>query len=49
MDNDKKNISFLAFEAEMTRYERVIKRLWLVIIGLICAVALTNIIWLFVR
>lgn len=44
--NDKKDVSFLAYEAEMTRKERTIKRLWVIILALIGATVATNIFWI---
>lgn len=43
--NDKNSVSFIAFEAEMTRQERTIKRLWLVSIVAILALVSTNLMW----
>jgi len=44
--NDKKDVSFLVYEAEMTRKERIIKRLWVSILALIGVTAATNIFWI---
>lgn len=44
--NDKKDVSFLVYEAEMTRKERIIKRLWVIILALIGATVVTNIFWI---
>ena len=44
--NDKKEVSFIAFEAEMTRKERHIRRLWVTILALIGATVITNLFWI---
>lgn len=42
MNDDKMNISYIAFEGELARAERHIKRLWIVNIILIIALILCN-------
>ena len=42
----KEYVSFLVFEGEMTRLERIIKRLWILCIILFIALLTTNYIWL---
>lgn len=44
--DDKKDVSYIAFEAEMSRAERKIRRLWITILVLIGVTTLTNIIWI---
>lgn len=39
-------IPFIVFEKEMTRYERVIKKLWVIIILLIVFLVGSNIVWI---
>lgn len=43
---DKKSVSFIAFEAEMARQERTIKRLWLVSIAAVVGLVGTNLAWI---
>lgn len=38
-------IPFIVYEKEMTRYERVIKKLWVIIILLIVFLVGSNIVW----
>ena len=42
----KEFVSFIVFEGEMTRLERVIKRLWILCIILFIALITTNCLWL---
>ena len=42
----KEYVSFLVFEGDMTRLERIIKRLWILCIILFIALLTTNYIWL---
>lgn len=44
MDNDK--ISYIAFESEMARHERTIKRLLVALIAAIMLLFISNIAWL---
>ena len=44
MDNDK--IPYIAFEAEMARYERTIKRLLISLVVAVALVFISNIAWL---
>lgn len=46
MDKDNQNVSYLAFESSQARMERIIKRLWVVIIVLIISLIGTNAGWL---
>jgi hypothetical protein len=45
-DNQNTNIPFVAFEAVQSRMERIIKRMWIVIIILIFLLVGSNIAWL---
>ena len=44
--DDKTQIPYIVYEAEMTRSERNFKRLWVVVIILISLLAATNLCWL---
>lgn len=44
--NAVQGIPFIVFEKEMTRYERVIKKLWVIIILLIVFLVGSNIVWI---
>lgn len=44
--NAVQGIPFIVYEKEMTRYERVIKKLWVLIILLIVLLVGTNVSWL---
>lgn len=44
--DDRNNVSFIAYESEMTRKEIIIKRLWCVIILLILLFTGTNVLWI---
>ena len=44
--NDIKSISFVAYEAEMSRQERKNRRLWILSIVTLAALILTNVIWI---
>ena len=46
MNDDKMNIPYIAFEGELARAERHIKRLWIVNIILIIALILCNVAYL---
>lgn len=41
------NIPYIVFEGEMTRQERTIKRLWILVIILIALLVVTNCAWLY--
>ena len=43
---DDKTVSFLAFEAEMARAERTIKRLWISGLILLALLAVSNVYWI---
>lgn len=43
--NAVQGIPFIVYEKEMTRYERVIKKLWVIIILLIVFLVGSNIVW----
>lgn len=43
---DDKNIPYIAFEAEMARHERIIKRLLVALVASIMLVFISNIAWL---
>lgn len=47
MENKQPDIPFIAFESEMARQERTIKRLWIVILVLIALLAGTNGAWIY--
>ena len=47
MDKDNQNVSYLAFESSQARMERIIKRLWVVIIVLIISLIGTNAGWIY--
>ena len=49
VNENRESVPFLTYEAEMTRKERTIKRLWLIIISLIGVLGITNIAWLIMR
>lgn len=42
----KEYVSYIVFEGEMTRLERIIKRLWVLCIILFIALLTTNYVWL---
>lgn len=44
--DDKTQIPYIVYEAEMTRLERNFKRLWVVVIILISLLVTTNLCWL---
>ena len=44
--DDKTQIPYIVYEAEMTRSERNFKRLWVVVIILISLLVTTNLCWL---
>ena len=44
--DDKTQIPYIVYEAEMTRSERNFKRLWVVVIILISLLVATNLCWL---
>lgn len=44
--DDKTQIPYIVYEAEMTRSERKFKRLWVVVIILISLLVTTNLCWL---
>jgi preprotein translocase subunit SecY len=44
--NTVQGIPFVVYEKEMTRYERVIKKLWVIIILLIVFLVGSNIVWI---
>ena len=47
MATDKKDIvTYVAFEGEMTRLERIIHRLWIMCLALLVALLATNIGWI---
>lgn len=46
MDNNNKDIPYIAYEAAMSRFERINKRLWIVVILLIVLLVGSNIAWL---
>lgn len=45
-NNAVQGIPFIVYEKEMTRYERVIKKLWILIILLIVLLVGSNIVWI---
>lgn len=47
MDENQQSVSYLAYESTMARFERIIKRLWVVCIILIIALIGTNGAWLY--
>ena len=42
----KEYVSYIVFEGEMTRMERIVKRLWILCIILFVALLTTNYMWL---
>lgn len=46
-ENDRVSIPFVAYEATMSRFERTIKRLWVLCIILIVLLAVTNGAWIY--
>lgn len=44
---DMKDVSYIAFESVIARFDRVIKRLWVVILILIFLLLGTNLAWLY--
>ena len=46
MDKEIAQIPYFAFEGEMARSERHIKRLWIAIIALIILTIITNVMWI---
>lgn len=46
MKSNKEMVSYVAFEGEMTRLERIIKRLWIICLILILTLVATNLFWI---
>lgn len=44
--DEPKNIPYIAYEATMSRFERINKRLWITVILLIALLVGSNIIWI---
>lgn len=45
-ENKKDIVSYIAFESEMTRLERIVHRLWIMCLALLVALLATNIGWI---
>lgn len=46
MDREVAQVPYFAYEGEMARSERTIKRLWILVIMLIVLTIITNILWI---
>ena len=47
MSEDKNSVPFIAFEGEMTRMERIIKRLWIALLVVIVLFVASNAAWVY--
>ena len=46
MDREVAQVPYFAYEGEMARSERTIRRLWILVIMLIVLTIITNIVWI---